>query len=67
MDREGSSTPTCVLNSTLIGMYKENVLGFIHVHRFIHPDIFVCRRVSGFERTPCFSRKVFIHEAPGEE
>ena len=57
MDREESSTPTCALNLTLIGMNKGNVLGFMRVYRFIHPDIFVCSRVSGFERTPCFSRK----------
>ena len=68
MDREELGTPTCALNSTLIGMYKGNVLGFMRTHRFIHPDIFVRGRAFGFERMPCFSRKstqVFVHEAPG--
>jgi len=67
VDREESVTPTCALNSTLIGMYKGNVLGFMHTHRFIYPDIFVRRSAFGFERAPCFSRKstqVFVHEAP---
>ena len=41
MDREESGTPTCALNSTLIGMYKRNVLGFMRAHTLIHPDIFV--------------------------
>ena len=62
MDREGSGTPTCALNSMLIGMYKGNVLVFIH------PDIFVHWRAFGFVRTPCLSRKstqVFVHENPG--
>ena len=68
MDREESGTPTCALNSTLIGMYKINVLGFMRAHTLIHPDIFVRWRAFWFERTPCFSRKstqVFVHEAPG--
>jgi len=68
VDREKLGTPTCALNSTLIGMYKGNVLGFMHKQRFLHPDIFVRWRAFGFERTPCFSRKstqVFVHEAPG--
>ncbi len=38
--REESGTPTCVLNSTLIGMYKGNVLGFMRTHSFIHLDFF---------------------------
>ena len=41
MDREESSTPTYALNSTLIGMYKGNVLRFMRTHRFTHLDIFV--------------------------
>ena len=68
MDREESGTPTCALNSTLIGMYKRNMLGFMRAHTLIHPDIFVRWRAFWFERTPCFSRKstqVFLHEAPG--
>jgi len=67
MDREESGTPTCALNSMLIGRYKGNVLGFMRTHRFIHSDIFVHWRAFGFERTPCLSRKsmqVFVHEAP---
>ena len=70
MDREESGTPTFALNSTLIGMYKRNVLGFMHAHALIHPDIFVCGRAFWFERTPYFSRKstqVFVQEAPGED
>ena len=68
MDKEDSATLTCALNSTLIGMYKGNVLGFMRTHTLIHPDIFVRRMAFGFERTPCVSRKstqVFVHEAPG--
>ena len=68
MEREESGTPTCALNSTLIGMYKGNVLGFMLTHTFIHLDFFVRTSFSGFQRTPCFSRKstqVFVHEAPG--
>jgi len=57
VDREESGTLTCKLNSKLIGMYKRNVLGFMHAHALIHPDIFVHRRAFWFERTPCFSRK----------
>ena len=41
MEREELDTPTCALNSTLIGMYKGNVLGFMRAHTLIHPDIFV--------------------------
>ena len=65
MDREESGTPTCAFNSTLIGMNKRNVLGFMRAHTLIHLDIFVRWRAFWFERTPCFSRKVFVHEAPG--
>jgi len=57
MDREESGTPTCALNSTMIEMYKGNVLGFMRTHRFIHPDIFVRGRAFGFKRMSCFSRK----------
>ena len=70
MDREESDTPTYALNSTLIGTYKGNVLGFMRAHTFVHPDIFVRRRTFGFERTPCFSRKstqIDVHEAPDED
>ena len=70
MDKEDSATLTCALNSTLIGMYKGNVLGFMRAHTLIHPDIFVNWRAFWFERTPCFRRKstqVFVHEAPGDD
>ena len=50
MDRKESGTPTCALNSTLIGMYKGNVLEFMRTHSFIHLDIFMRRRAFGFER-----------------
>ena len=67
MDREESGTPTCALNSTLIGLYKRNVLGFIRAHTLIHLDIIVRWRAFWFEHRPCFSRKstqIFVHEAP---
>ena len=46
----------------------ERKCAWMRAHRFIHLDIFVRTTFSGFERTPCLSRKstrVFIHEAPG--
>lgn len=33
--------PACVLNSTLIELYKGNVLGFMRLHGFIHLDFFI--------------------------
>ena len=50
VDREELDTPTCALNSMLIGMYKGNVLGFMRTHRFIHPDFFVRRRAFGHKK-----------------
>jgi len=41
VDSEESGTSTLALNSTLIGMYEQNVLGFMRAHTLIHPDIFV--------------------------
>jgi len=37
--REESGTPTCALNSKLIGMYRRNVLGFMHAHTLYILDI----------------------------
>lgn len=54
MSREEQGIPSCVLNSTLIGIYKGSVLRFM---RFIHLDLFVLSLFSQFKHTPCFSRK----------
>ena len=65
--RRGQGTPTRALNSTLIGMYKGDVLGFGRTHSFVHLNIFERTPFSGLKRTPCFSKKstqVFVHEAP---
>ena len=58
----------CALNSTLIEMYKRNVLGSMRSHTLVHLNLFVSKTVSGFWRTPSFSMKstqVLVHEAPG--
>ena len=68
MDREEFGTSACALNSTLIEMYKRNVLGSMRSHTLIHLNLFVRKTVSGFWRTPSFSMKstqVLVHEAPG--
>ena len=68
VDREEFATSACALNSTLVGMYKRNVLGSMRTHTLIHLNLFVRTTVSGFWRTPSFSSKstqVFVHEAPG--
>ena len=70
MDREEFAISAYALNSTLIGMCKRNVLGSMRTHTLIHLNLFVPRTVSGFWRTPSFSRKstqVFVHEAPGAQ
>ena len=68
VDREEFGTSACALNSTLIEMYKRNVLGSMRSHTLIHLNLFVRKTVSGFWRTPSFSMKstqVLVHEAPG--
>ena len=52
LDREEFATSACVLNSTLIGMYKRNVLGSMRTHTLIHLNLFVHTTVSGFWCTP---------------
>lgn len=47
----------CALNSSLIGTYKANVLGFRHTQTFRHLNVFVPTYSSGFEHTPGFSMK----------
>ena len=68
MDREEFGTSAYALNSTLIEMYKRNVLGSMRSHTLVHLNLFVSKTVSGFWRTPSFSMKstqVLVHEAPG--
>lgn len=50
--REETATPSCSLNSMLIVIYKENVLGFSRT--YLH--FFVCTYFSGFERTEVWWR-----------
>ena len=68
VDREEFATSACALNSTLIGMYKRNVLGSMRTHTLIHLNLFVRMTVSGFWHTLSFSKKstqVFVRETPG--
>ena len=57
VDREEFATSACALSSTLVGMCKRNVLGSMRMHTLIHLNLFVRTTVSGFWRTPSFSRK----------
>lgn len=49
--------PTCALNPKLIEMFKGNVLGFMPTLTFVHQDFLARVSFSGFEHTPCSSRK----------
>lgn len=58
----------CVINSTMIRMYRGNVRRFSPLQRLEHSKMFVPTSVSGFKRTSGFRLSVtlgFLHEAPG--
>ena len=66
--KAGSVTHSCVLNFTLIVMYKGKVRRTWRTPGFVHVNISVRRYFSSFGCTPFSGMKAaqsFIHEAPG--
>lgn len=70
VEREELGIHARALNSTLIGMYKRNLLGFMRAHNSINLNFlrvrqFLCFTVRQVQRTKPLKTPVLVDEEPG--